>query len=308
MQIVILFLFALIALGLFYFLPRVTGGTRPTAFSAVSAAAAVVVGFFLASTAVIVPFGTNDLVTFNGGLTDRVLQPGLNFKLPLVNGVYPMNMQMRALEVTHSDVFTRDQQNADNDYVINFSLQDQKLKEIASQFKGDDGKDTSIAERLIRPRAEYWLKQIEPRYDAASLLIHRSDVANELQKQLERDISPYGVRLSYVSITNISFGPKYQATSEERAAAEQEYQKELTVLKTKKVLADQNVVTAEGQARANAAIRQSFGADPRIAEALVKMRLIELMNDKWKGDMPQSLGGGSLLSIGATETAPAAPK
>ena len=89
-------------------------------------------------------------------------------------------------------------------------------------------------------------------------------------------------------------------STEERAAAEQEYQKELTVLKTKKVLADQNVETAKGQARANIAIRESFGTDPRIAEALVRMRMIELLDAKWKGDMPQALGSGSLLGIGNT--------
>ena len=273
---------------------------RPRAAGVVALGLSLFFGIIIASTMVFVPFGTNDLVTRNGSLTDRVLMPGLNFKTPIIEGVYPMNMQMRALEISDSAVFTRDQQNAQNDLVINFSLQDDHLRSIASQFKGDDGRDTSIAQRLIRPRAEFYLKQIEPQYDAASLLTHRADVANKLQRDLEHDVAKYGITLAYVSITNITFGAKYQQTSEERAAAEQEYQKELTVLKTKKVLADQNVETAKGQARANIAIRESFGTDPRIAEALVRMRMIELLDAKWKGDMPQALGSGSLLGIGNT--------
>ncbi len=275
---------------------------KPTAAGSTALVGSLVAGIVIASAMVFVPFGTNDLVTRNGSLTDRVLMPGLNFKAPIVEGVYPMNMQMRALEIRDSAVFTRDQQNVQNNLVINFSLQDNYLRSIASQFKGDDGRDTSIADRLTQPRAEFYLKQIEPQYDAAPLLTHRAAVANALQRDLEHDVAKYGITLAYVSITDISFGAKYQQTSEERAAAEQEYQKELTVLKTKKVLADQNVETAKGQARANDAIRQSFGNDPRIADALVRTRMIELLDSKWKGDMPQALGAGSLLSIGNVGT------
>ena len=327
MQFLIIMLFIVIGAVLFYALSTrgsnlvIAGGAstrgggglqlgfHPRAAGVTAFALCLFFGIVIASAMVFVPFGTNDLVTRNGSLTDRVLMPGLNFKAPIIEGVYPMNMQMRALEIRDSAVFTRDQQNAQNDLVINFSLQDDHLRSIASQFKGDDGRDTSIAQRLIQPRAEFYLKQIEPKYDAASLLTHRADVANKLQSDLEHDVAKYGISLAYVSITNITFGAKYQQTSEERAAAEQEYQKELTVLKTKKVLADQNVETAKGQARANAAIRESFGNDPRIADALVRMRMIELLDSKWKGDMPQALGSGSLLGIGnVTPSATEAPK
>lgn len=325
MQFLIILAFAIVGAVLFYALSTrgsnliIAGGDsarhgglqigfRPRAAGVTALGLCLFFGILIASAMVFVPFGTNDLVTRNGSLTERVLMPGLNFKAPIIEGVYPMNMQMRALEIRDSAVFTRDQQNAQNDLVINFSLQDDHLRSIASQFKGDDGRDTSIAQRLIQPRAEFYLKQIEPQYDAASLLTHRADVANKLQRDLEHDVAKYGIVLAYVSITNITFGAKYQQTSEERAAAEQEYQKELTVLKTKKVLADQNVETAKGQARANTVIRESFGSDPRIADALVRMRMIELLDSKWKGDMPQALGSGSLLGIGNVTPSTEPPK
>ncbi len=83
----------------------------------------------------------------------------------------------------------------------------------------------------------------------------RPHIGRNLQKDLDNDLKPYGINLAFVSITNISFGPQYQQASEARAAAEQEYQKELTVLKTKKVIAQQNEAIAEGQAGANAKLR-----------------------------------------------------
>lgn len=296
MQIVLFLLFAVLAAAVYYLYMRRHGVAAARTTGAIAAALVILAGLLVDASVVFVPFGTADIVTLNGALTNRVLRPGMNFKLPFVEGVWAMNTQVRALEVTHSNVFTKDQQNADNDYVINFSLADGRLKEIAENFRGD-GSDTSIADRLIRPRAEYWLKQIEPTYNAADLLTHRSEVANALQKDLDGDLKPYGIDLAFVSITNISFGPQYQQASEARAAAEQEYEKELTVLKTKKVIAQQNEAIAEGQAAANARLRASLPSDPNAAEAIVQMQMIQLLRDKWDGQMPISLGGGSIVNL-----------
>ena len=297
MQIVIILVFALIAGGVYYYVGRTYGTQVARTTGAVAAGIVLVIGFLIDAAVVFVPFGSAYIVTLNGALTDRVLQPGMNFKVPFIEGVWPMNTQMRALEVTHSSVFTKDQQNADTDYVINFSLVDGRLRDIAQNFRGTEGGDTSIADRLIRPRAEYWLKQIEPTYNAADLLTHRSEVANRLQSALDNDLKPYGINLAFVSITNISFGPQYQQASEARAAAEQEFQKELTVLKTKKVIAQQVEAIAEGQAQANARLRSSLPSDPNAVDAIVQMQMIQLLRDKWDGTLPVSLGGGSMLNL-----------
>jgi regulator of protease activity HflC (stomatin/prohibitin superfamily) len=293
----ITFIVALVAAGLVYYASwQRHPGLLPNITALGFAASIVVLGILLDASMVFVPFGSADIVTMNGALTNTILQPGLNFKIPFVQGVWRMNTQIRALSVANSSVFTKDQQNADNDYTINFSLDDNRLKEIAQDFRGE-GEDTSIADRLIQPRAEYWLKQIEPTYNAADLLTHRSDVANRLLERLQKELSPYGVQLAFVSLTNISFGPQYQQASEARAAAEQDYQKEITVLKTKKVLAQQTEALAAGQARANDDLRNSLPSDPREAEVVVQLQMIQLLRDKWNGTLPSALGSGSILSI-----------
>ncbi|MGA3037268.1 MAG: prohibitin family protein [Vulcanimicrobiaceae bacterium] len=302
MQLIVLVAFGLVAAVVYYmlWLWTKTMEVKASPLPAAGALAVMAVAVLVDSSMVMVPFGSLDIVTFNGALTDRVLDPGLNFKWPLINGVYPVNTQMRALKITNDQVFTRDLQNADNDYVINFSLDDSKLINIVSQFKGDDGRDTSISERLIEPRASYWLKQIEPNYNAAVLLQNRARVATNLQTDLDRDLKPYGVRMAFVSITNITFGPQYQQASEARAAAEQEYQRELTVLNTKRVLAQQEVTIADGDRKAEELRREGLGSDPHIAADLVSLTFIEHMtkDNGWDGRVPQMLGGGSgLMSL-----------
>src|SRR5581483_564298 len=79
------------------------------------------IGLFVSTTLVIVPFGEVGIVTFNGALTNKLMEPGLNFKWPFINSVYYVNTQMRALRIQNDQVFTKDLQNATNNYVINFS-------------------------------------------------------------------------------------------------------------------------------------------------------------------------------------------
>lgn len=296
MQILTIVLFVIIAAALYWRLAHNGRQFEVSSRTIAPAAGVVLVGLAISSAMVFVPFGAAGIITQNGALTSTILQPGLNFKIPFIQGVWEMNTQIRALDVSNSSVFTKDQQNADNDYTVNFSLSDKKLKDIAENFRGD-GNDTSISDRLIRPRAEYWLKQIEPQYNAADLLVHRSDVAVALQKDLDRDLEPYGVNIAYVSITNISFGQQYQQASEARAAAEQEYQKEITVLKTKKVIAQQTEAIAAGVARANEDIARSLPADPEHVAAVVQLQTVQLLRDKWNGTLPNALGSNSILSV-----------
>lgn len=300
MQILTILVFIIIATALYAYTTRQAKGATPQIRGELIAVPAVVVGagLLIASSIVIVPFGSSYIVTQNGALTNRVLESGLNFKTPFIQGVWPMNTQMRALEIDHDSVFTSDQQNADNDYVINFQLDHDRLTEIAQNFRGE-GSDTSITDRLIRPRAMFYLKQIEPEYNSAGLLSHRADVATKLQNDLDKDLAKYGVRVAYVSLTNISFGPKYQETSEERAAAEQQLAREAIMLNVKKVQAQQAEATAEGIAKSNAIIRQSFGEDPRIADDIVRLTLINKLSkdNGWDGHLPPMVGGGALLTV-----------
>lgn len=302
----VVLVFGVVAVAVYFLTSFVLGkdAKRYPVVPVAAAAVTMVAGFFLASTFVIVPFGQVEIVTFNGALTDRILQPGLNFKWPLINGVYGVNTQMRALRVNDDQVFTRDQQNANNNYVINFTLNNAKIVDIVKQFRGDGGWDTSIEQRLIEPRASYWLKQIEPRYNAADLIQNRAKVATELQNDLDRDLRPYGVEIAFTSLTNITYGPEYQKASEERAAAEQEYQRELTVLKTKQVIAQQEVALADGDRKAEELRRKGLGNDPHIAADLVSLAFLERMtkDNGWDGRVPQVLGGNALLSVDGSVT------
>lgn len=291
-------IFALVAIGAYYALSKrigVANKREPTRNGLIAAIAIVVVGFLFVETVVEVPGGRADVITFGGAYTDTLLMPGFNFKAPWY-GAYAVDISTRALHVENSDARSSDQQQVLTNYTLNFALEPRRLKELLTTYAGDN-----VTDRIVQPRAEALLKQIEPSYSAAQLLQKRGEVADKVQQQLKRELEPFGVSVIGFLITNINFGTQYQKASEARATAEQELQRAQVVLRTKQVEAQQTVATAEGAAKANDLIRRSLGGDPNIAEAIVKMKTIELLTEKWDGTMPNALGGNSILSIAGTE-------
>lgn len=299
-----LFVFVAAAVAAYYALSKPGSGGRriPTRNGAYAAAALVLAGLLFVTTVVEVPGGRADVITFGGAYTDGLLMPGFNFKAPWF-GTYAVDISTRALHVENSDARSSDQQQVLTNYTLNFALQPNRLKELLTTYAGDN-----ITDRIVQPRAEALLKQIEPYYSAAQLLQKRGEVAERVDQQLKAELEPFGVTVIGFLITNINFGEQYQKASEARATAEQELQRAQVVLKTKQVEAEQTVATALGAAKANDLIRRSLGGDPYIADAIVKMKTIELLNEKWNGTMPNALGGNSILSISGSDARAAAKK
>jgi regulator of protease activity HflC (stomatin/prohibitin superfamily) len=292
-----LFVVIAAAFGVYYALSKPGAGGRrlPTRNAAYAAVAILVAGLALVTTVVEVPGGRADVITFGGAYTDGLLMPGFNFKAPWF-GTYPVDISTRALHVENSDARSSDQQQVLTNYTLNFALQPMRLKELLTTYAGDN-----VTDRIVQPRAEALLKQIEPYYSAAQLLQKRGEVADRVSQQLKAELEPFGVTVIGFLITNINFGEQYQKASEARATAEQELQRAQVVLKTKQVEAEQTVATALGAAKANDLIRRSLGGDPAIADAIVKMKTIELLSEKWNGTMPNALGGNSILSISGSD-------
>jgi regulator of protease activity HflC (stomatin/prohibitin superfamily) len=286
------------ALAAYYALSKSgVGGRRvPTRNGGYAAAALVLAGVLFVTSVVEVPGGRADVITFGGAYTDGLLMPGFNFKAPWF-GTYPVDISTRALHVENSDARSSDQQQVLTNYTLNFALQPKRLKELLTTYAGDN-----VTDRIVQPRAEALLKQIEPDYSAAQLLQKRGEVADRVEQQLKAELEPFGVTVIGFLITNINFGEQYQKASEARATAEQELQRAQVVLKTKQVEAEQTVATALGAAKANDLIRRSLGSDPNIAEAIVRMKTIELLSEKWNGTMPNALGGNSILSISGQDS------
>ncbi|MBV8153774.1 MAG: prohibitin family protein [Candidatus Eremiobacteraeota bacterium] len=238
-----------------------------------------------------VEIGGNDaaVVTNFGAYSSTVLHPGLNFKWPW-QSVLRVRTSAVVAQLQGDEAFSRDQQVERNDVTVNYSLDDAMLPQIAQRYRDD------ILEQLIKPRIQQWLKTIEPDYTAAQLIANRQQVTDRLRNELVKELGPQGVNITFVSVTDITPSKEYQDASEQRAIAQQELQRAQIELQTKGVQGQQNYVTAQYQAKANRELINSFGGDPRLADAIVRLKTIELLRDKWtSGNLPAVMGNGSAL-------------
>lgn len=193
-------------------------------------------------------------------------------------------------------MFTSTSQNALADFTLNYSIDPSKAPEVLRKYQNE------FETRIVAPRVQAILKENTVHYTPNNLTQKRGEVQNAVEKQIREAMKEYGVSVNGFLLSNISFGPEYQKKSEELATANQEYAKqkiETTIIEEK---AKQVEEAAKGQARANKQIRDSLPQNPQEAEAVVQMRMIDLLHDKWDGSMPNALGGGSLLSIGDTQS------
>jgi prohibitin 1 len=238
-----------------------------------------------------VEIGGNDaaVVTNFGAYTTTVLHPGLNMKAPW-QGILVMRTSAVVAQLQQDEAFSRDQQVERNDVTVNYSLDDAMVPQIAERYRDD------ILDQLIKPRIQQWLKTIEPSYTAAQLIANRQQVTDKLREDLVKELGPQGVNVTFVSVTDIVPSKEYQDASEQRAIAQQELQRAQIELQTKGVQGQQNYVTAQYQAKANRELINSFGGDPRLADAIVRLKTIELLRDKWtSGNLPTVMGNGSAL-------------
>jgi prohibitin 2 len=86
-----------------------------------------------------------------------------------------------------------------------------------------------------------------------------------------------------VQITDIRFSAEFEKAIEAKQVAQQQVQTQGQILEQKKIQAQQAVVDADGQAKANAILNAS------LTPTLVQWQEIQ----KWDGKLPQVTGGAS---------------
>jgi prohibitin 2 len=90
-----------------------------------------------------------------------------------------------------------------------------------------------------------------------------------------------------VSITNFKFSDQYEQSIEQKQVAEQNAEKAKNVLEQVKTEAQQKIAQAEGEAAALKAQKE------QITPELLQLRMIEMLSQKWNGQLPENYYGGS---------------
>jgi regulator of protease activity HflC (stomatin/prohibitin superfamily) len=222
---------------------------------------AIILGIILISLST-VPQGTVAVITIFGKYR-RILQPGLNIKIPFIEQVYKrISIQNRSVELEFQAV-TNDQANVYFKSMLLYSVMDQEDETIQKvAFKFFSEKD--LMQALIRT-IEGSIRAFVASKKQAEVLASRKEIVDYVKDQIDHTLSTWGYHLLDLQINDITFDQaiiesmsKVVASNNLKAAAENEGQA-LLITKTKAAEAEGNAIKISAEAEKQAALLRGEG-------------------------------------------------
>ncbi len=191
------------------------------------------------------------------GKYQRILRPGLNFKIPIIEQVFKtVSIQNRSVELEFQAV-TLDQANVYFKSMLLYSVinQDEEtIKNVAFKFIND--KD--LMQALIRT-VEGSIRGFVATKRQAEILLLRREIVEFVKAQIDESLESWGYHLQDLQINDITFDKvimesmsRVVASNNLKAAAENEGQA-LLITKTKAAEAEGNAIKISANAEKEAA-------------------------------------------------------
>src|SRR6195952_1674802 len=200
--------------------------------------------------------GTIAVVTVFGKYS-RILSPGLNFKLPLIEMISSrISIQNRSVELEFQAV-TVDQANVYFKAMLLYSVlnQDEEtIKNVAFKFVDE----RNLMQALVRT-VEGSIRAFVATKRQSDVLILRRDIVDHVKEQLDQILETWGYHLQDLQLNDITFDDvimksmsQVVASNNLKAAAENEGQA-LLITKTKAAEAEGNAIKISAEAERSAA-------------------------------------------------------
>jgi regulator of protease activity HflC (stomatin/prohibitin superfamily) len=222
----------------------------------------VLVLLILFSSFVTVQQGTIGVTTIFGKY-NRVLFPGLNFKIPLIEKVFKrISIQNRSVELEFQAI-TVDQANVYFKAMLLYSVwnQDEEtIKNVAFKFVDE----RSFMQALVRT-IEGSIRGFVATKRQSEVLGLRRDITEHVKEQIDKTLEDWGYHLQDLQMNDITFDEvimksmaQVVASNNLKAAAENEGQA-LLITKTKAAEADGNAIKIAAEAERQAAQLRGMG-------------------------------------------------
>jgi regulator of protease activity HflC (stomatin/prohibitin superfamily) len=237
--------------------------------------------------------GERGVILRNGAVVGTA-EPGLGFKLPIVDSIREINVQTQAQLYKDVMVYSRDQQNASLQVSVNYRLASDKVEQIYSEFGGQNG----IVTRLLDRQVPEEVKNVFGKFNAVTAIQERARLGMEIQEAIQKAANNSMLIVESVQVENIDFSDAYEKSIEQRMLAEVEVQKVQQNAEREKVQAEIAVIQAQAQADA---VKLQGDAEAHAINARGRAlrdnpALIELVQaEKWDGKLPTTMVPGQTV-------------
>lgn len=252
--------------------------------------------------------GERGVVLRNGAVVGTA-DPGLGFKMPVIDRVVEVNVQSLAQVYNNVLAYSADQQTASMRVSVSFRVPADKVEQVYSDFGGVSG----MLERLVDRQVPEEVKAVFGKFNAATAIKERDRLSAEINQAIKNSIKG-PIIIESVQLENLDFSDAYEQSIEQRMLAEVEVQKVQQNAEREKVQAQ--IVVIQAQAEADSKLAQAKAEADAIklkgdAEAqAIRARgnalsqnpnLTELVKaERWDGQLPTTMipgGATPMLSV-----------
>ena len=249
----------------------------------------IVIIVLMSESVVIVQAGHRGVVLYVGAVENRVLGEGVHFIIPFAEQV--IQLEVRTLKFqADASAASNDLQEVATVIALNYHIDPSKANIIYQQLGAD------YADRIIAPTIQESVKASVAKFNAEQLITQRVVAKATIAQAIRNTLSARDITVENVFITDFRFSEAFSSQVESKVVAFQKYLTEQNNLKAIQVIANQTVVQAQAQARANVARASGEGQAIKLITEQLRQSPQYLQwqaINRWNGQMPYALGSGA---------------
>lgn len=258
------------------------------------------------------------VVTTTGAYASTA-EPGLHFKIPLVQDVKRVSIRQQSIQwPCHGEsclqAYSKDQQPAELAVSVTWHALPDAMEQIYTQYGGDL---TAVVDRLIARRVPQQVKTVFGQFTAQSAIERRLELNQAISDAVRTNIDEGApIAIDSVQIENIDYSEAYEQSVEQSKLAEVEVRRRQQQLEQEKIAAQITVTQAQAEADSRLARAKADAEAIRIrgeAEAQAIRARGDALRDnpglvqftqaeRWDGKLPVTMlpnGAVPMLSLGA---------
>lgn len=228
-----------------------------------------------------------------GKVDDELLMPGLAFVNPFTTNVVQMNVQTLKWD-GESQAYTRDVQQANILFTLNYNLESSKVIETYRNV----GIDWSG--KLVGQVVHESIKREFGQHEAVDIIAQRDKASRAIEAEVKEKLALRNVNVTGFQLTNIDYTQEFEHAVEQKVIAQQKAIEEKNRTESFIEQAKQKVETARGNAQAMELTAKAEAESIRIRAAALESnpKLVEWEAvQRWNGQMPTYMMGGSVPFI-----------
>jgi len=196
-------------------------------------------------------------VLLRNGAVIGTAQPGLGFKVPLIDGVEKISVKTATYTWDKMNSYSYDQQPADLKISVTLRASPDKVSDLYAKF----GRLDTAVNQVVSPVVNQQVKVVFGRYTAVKAIQERGALNNAIKDAIAETLKfdPM-IIIESVQLENIEFSANYLHSIEQRMLAEVEVQKLQQNAEREKVQAQITVTQANAKANAVRAEAQVPGS------------------------------------------------